>query len=488
MQNQLSPLIIITIIVGYFILLMGISWWASRDSKNESFFVANREAPWYLVAIGMIGASISGVTFISVPGWVKASQFGYMQVVLGYWVGYMIIIGVLLPLYYRLNLISIYTYLERRFGRNAYKIGSAYFLLSRTLGTALRVYLVTLVLHQFIFAAYNIPFIVTVASTLFLIWLYTYRSGVKTIIYTDTVLTFFFLTAVCLTIVIIGRELNLHSVGDYVAKVRASEYSQMFNMDWKSDNYFLKQFFSGIVITVCMTGLDQDIMQKNLTCKNIGEAQKNMFYFSFVLVFVNLLFLSLGVYLYEFAALKGIAVPAKTDELYPMIALQHVSPLVAILFVVGVTASAFSSSDSALTALTTAFCVDFLDFEKKNVEGTRQRTLVHVGFCVLMVIIIVIVRYLNDESIIKQVLKIGGYTYGPLLGLFTFGLFTNRVINNKLVIPVCLAAPILSYILDTNSAAWFGGFKIGFMVLALNGLITFLGLWAISKKGEVIVL
>ncbi len=488
MQNQLSPLIIITIIVGYFILLMGISWWASRDSKNESFFVANREAPWYLVAIGMIGASISGVTFISVPGWVKASQFGYMQVVLGYWVGYMIIIGVLLPLYYRLNLISIYTYLERRFGRNAYKIGSAYFLLSRTLGTALRVYLVTLVLHQFIFAAYNIPFIVTVASTLFLIWLYTYRSGVKTIIYTDTVLTFFFLTAVCLTIVIIGRELNLHSVGDYVAKVRASEYSQMFNMDWKSDNYFLKQFFSGIVITVCMTGLDQDIMQKNLTCKNIGEAQKNMFYFSFVLVFVNLLFLSLGVYLYEFAALKGIAVPAKTDELYPMIALQHVSPLVAILFVVGVTASAFSSSDSALTALTTAFCVDFLDFEKKNVEGTRQRTLVHVGFCVLMVIIIVIVRYLNDESIIKQVLKIGGYTYGPLLGLFTFGLFTNRVIDNKLVIPVCLAAPILSYILDANSAAWFGGFKIGFMVLALNGLITFLGLWAISKKGEAIIL
>jgi Na+/proline symporter len=488
MQNQLSPLIIITIIVGYFILLMGISWWASRDSKNESFFVANREAPWYLVAIGMIGASISGVTFISVPGWVKASQFGYMQVVLGYWVGYMIIIGVLLPLYYRLNLISIYTYLERRFGRNAYKIGSAYFLLSRTLGTALRVYLVTLVLHQFIFAAYNIPFIVTVASTLFLIWLYTYRSGVKTIIYTDTILTFFFLTAVCLTIVIIGRELNLHSVGDYVAKVRASEYSQMFNMDWKSDNYFLKQFFSGIVITVCMTGLDQDIMQKNLTCKNIGEAQKNMFYFSFVLVFVNLLFLSLGVYLYEFAALKGIQVPAKTDELYPMIALQHVSPLVAILFVVGVTASAFSSSDSALTALTTAFCIDFLDFEKKNVEGTRQRTLVHVGFCVLMVIIIVIVRYLNDESIIKQVLKIGGYTYGPLLGLFTFGLFTNRVIDNKLVIPVCLAAPILSYILDANSAAWFGGFKIGFMVLALNGLITFLGLWAISKKGEAIIL
>jgi Na+/proline symporter len=488
MQNQLSPLIIITIIVGYFILLMGISWWASRDSKNESFFVANREAPWYLVAIGMIGASISGVTFISVPGWVKASQFGYMQVVLGYWVGYMIIIGVLLPLYYRLNLISIYTYLERRFGRNAYKIGSAYFLLSRTLGTALRVYLVTLVLHQFIFAAYNIPFIVTVASTLFLIWLYTYRSGVKTIIYTDTILTFFFLTAVCLTIVIIGRELNLHSVGDYVAKVRASEYSQMFNMDWKSDNYFLKQFFSGIVITVCMTGLDQDIMQKNLTCKNIGEAQKNMFYFSFVLVFVNLLFLSLGVYLYEFAALKGIQVPAKTDELYPMIALQHVSPLVAILFVVGVTASAFSSSDSALTALTTAFCIDFLDFEKKNVEGTRQRTLVHVGFCVLMVIIIVIVRYLNDESIIKQVLKIGGYTYGPLLGLFTFGLFTNRVIDNKLVIPVCLAAPILSYILDANSAAWFGGFKIGFMVLALNGLITFLGLWAISKKGEAMVL
>jgi Na+/proline symporter len=484
MQNQLSPLTIISIMVGYFVLLMSISWWASRDTKNESFFVANREAPWYLVAIGMIGASISGVTFISVPGWVKASQFGYMQVVFGYWVGYMIIILVLLPLYYRLNLISIYTYLERRFGTNAYKIGSGYFLLSRTLGTALRVYLVTLVLHQFIFAAYNIPFIITVATTLFLIWLYTYRSGVKTIIYTDTILTIIFLTAVSLTILMIGRELSLNTLGDYVAKVRQSPYSQLFDMDWKSDNYFLKQFFSGIIITVCMTGLDQDIMQKNLTCKNIGEAQKNMFWFSFILVGVNILFLSLGVYLYEFAALKGIAIPAKTDELYPMIALQYAPPLVGILFVVGVTASAFSSSDSALTALTTSFCIDFLNFEKKQVDGTRQRTLVHIGFCVLMVIIILIVRYLNDESIIKQVLKIGGYTYGPLFGLFTFGLFTNRTINDKLVIWVCLAAPVISYVLDANSVAWLNGFKIGFMVLALNGLLTFLGLWAISTKGN----
>ncbi len=437
----------------------------------------------------MIGASLSGVTFISIPGWVGTSQFSYMQVVLGYLVGYFVIATILMPLYYKLNLTSIYTYLEQRFGFWSYKTGASFFLLSRTIGAAFRLFLVAIVLQRFvferftIFGDYHLPFAGTVCITILCIWLYTRKGGIKTIVWTDTLQTLFMLLAVGLSIVLIGRELNLGLSG-MVSAIADSEYSRVFFFDDPTDSkYFYKQFFSGVFIAIVMTGLDQDMMQKNLSCRNIKEAQLNMFSFSGVLVFVNLFFLALGALLYIFANAKGIAIPERTDEFYGLIALDSgLGPVVGAFFILGLIAAAYSSADSALTALTTSFCVDIIDINKKEEqERTSIRRIVHIGVSVLLAIVIIVFRELNDDSVVKSVFIAAGYTYGPLLGLYSFGLFTKLKIRDKWAILVCVASPIITYIINLNSVEWLWGYKFGFEVLILNGFLTFLGLLAISN-------
>jgi SSS family transporter len=480
----LSPLTVILLIAGYFGVLVLISWLTSRggETDNHTFFTANRQSPWYLVAFGMIGASLSGVTFISVPGEVGNSFFSYFQVVLGYLLGYATIIWVLLPLYYRLNLVSIYEYLEQRFGFYSYKTGSVFFILSRVVGASFRLYLVANVLQIAIFETYGFPFWATVAVTILLIWLYTFRGGIKTIVFTDTLQTLFMLLAVGISIYLIGDEMGL-GLSQLVDTVSESKLSKMFFFDDPYDGkYFWKQFISGAFITIVMTGLDQDMMQKNLTVKTLKDAQKNMFWFSIVLVGVNLLFLTLGVMLYQYADTMGIALPEKSDELYPILALHYFSPLVAAMFLLGIIAAAYSSADSALTALTTSFCVDILGLDKGGKIGSKQtRLYVHIGFSVLLLIVILIFNALNDKSVINQLFRAAGYTYGPLLGLFAFGQLTRLSIKDNLAPLVCVLSPIVSFIIDTNSKEWLGGFEFGFFILLLNGSLTFIGLLLISR-------
>ncbi len=472
----------LTILVIYFVILIAISFYTARGADTTTFFTANRQSPWYLVAFGMIGTSISGVTFVSVPGAVGKIQFSYFQVVLGYAVGYWVIATILMPMYYRLNLISIYGYLEKRFGFWSYKTGSAFFLLSRTIGSAVRMYVAVQVLQLAIFDSLGVPFEVTVLIAMALIFVYTFKGGVKTIIITDTLQTFFLLMALVLTIYLIGKQLDL-GVGDLFSTVRDSKYSKIFVWDWANKHHFVKDFLSGAFIAIVMTGLDQDLMQKNLTCKSIGEAQKNMFWFYVVLVFVNLLFLSLGVLLYIYSEKMGIPIPLKTDDLYPSLALgNQFGTLAAVTFLLGITAATYASSDSALTALTTSFCIDFLNIEKYE-EAKRQRLkhYVHIGFTIVFIIVIIIFRALNSQEVISAVFSIAGYTYGPLLGLFAFGLYLKRPLKDKLVPFVCIASPFLTYFIEEFTKASFN-FEFGFSKLMLNGLITFIGLWLLSRK------
>ena len=496
-MNQLSPLAILGTITAYFGLLMFISYRTGRDANNRNFFLAGRKAPWLLVAIGMIGTSLSGVTFISIPGVVGLESaagsniepynksFSYMQMVLGYLLGYLVVATVLMPLYYKLKLVSIYEYLEKRLGFFAYKTGAGFFLLSRTIGAAFRLYLVAIVFQKFVFEPLGVPFFVTVLGTIILIWVYTFRGGIKTIIWTDAIQTISMLLAVILTIVAVAQSLETN-VGGLVDMVRQSNYSQIFFFEngWNDPNNFFKQFISGALITIVMSGLDQDIMQKNLSCKTIGDAQKNMFTFSIILVFANLLFLSLGAILYIYASQVGIELPAKSDQLFPTIALQNLSPYVGLVFIIGLIAAAYSSADSALTALTTSFCVDFLDFEKKEDEEEKKKTriIVHIAFSVLLFLTIIIFNSVSNAAVISELFKAATYTYGPLLGLFAFGLLTRLKVRERLVIPVCLLAPIVSYFIDIYSARFLFGFQFGYTILALNGLLTFLGLLAISYK------
>ncbi|NDK54624.1 sodium:solute symporter [Pontibacter fetidus] len=477
----MSSTLIISLIVGYFLILITISWFTSKNTDSETFFLANRQSPWYIVAFGMIGTSLSGVTFVSIPGMVEKAQFSYLQLVLGYLLGYFVIATVLMPLYYRLNLVSIYTYLEQRFGYWSYKTGAAFFMLSRTLGASIRLFLVAGVLQLAVFDDLGVPFAISVIITILLIWVYTFRGGMKTIIWTDTFQTTAMLIAVVTTIWLISDELNMGFQG-MIDKVQASQYSQVFFWDVKDSKYFLKQFFSGAFIAIVMTGLDQDMMQKNLSCKNIGEAQKNMFWFSIILVFVNILFLTLGALLYIYANSKGITLPAKGDDVFPFLALNHFTPFLGIVFILGIIAITYASADSALTALTTSFCVDFLNFsERSEHERVRLRYIVHFGVSVVMVLVIIAFDVLNSESVITAVFKVAGYTYGPLLGLYTFGLYTKRAIRDKFVPAICIIAPILTYIISANSVEWLYGYEFGFEVLILNGFLTFAGLYAISS-------
>ena len=481
----MTPTLVVTIIVIYFGVLILISYITSRGADTTTFFTANRQSPWYLVAFGMIGSSLSGVTFISVPGNVGKIGLGYFQVVLGYLVGYWVIIGVLMPLYYRLNLVSIYTYLERRFNFWSYKTGAFFFLISRTIGSALRLYLAATVLQLFLFDAWGVPFFVTVATTLALIWVYTFKGGIKTIVYTDAFQTLFLVSAVVIAVWQIADGMDL-SFSGMVSAVVGSDYSRMFYFDDpNSPLFFFKQFLGGALITITMTGMDQEIMQKNLTCKTLGDAQKNMFWFSIILVVVNLLFLTLGVLLYLYSDANNFTIPGSTDELFPSLALREFSLIVGIFFLLGITASSYASADSALAGLTTSFCIDFLNFkDKPESVKKRQKFIVHVGFSLLFLVIIVIFREINEKSVIDAVLNIAGYTYGPLLGLFTFGLTTRFQVNDRLVPLVCVLSPLLSYVISMNSQVWFSGYVFSIEILFVNGLITYLGLLLVSKRGE----
>lgn len=480
----MNPQVVLVVISAYFLLLFLISWFTSRKVTADTFFTGDRQSPWFLVAFGMIGASLSGVTFISVPGEVGNSNFFYFQVVLGYTLGYFTIAKVLLPLYYRLNLVSIYSYLEDRFGFWSYKTGSFFFILSRALGSSLRLYLVASVLQLILFDSLGIPFWVSVLITVGLIWLYTHRGGIKTVVWTDTLQTLFMLLAVIITIFLIGKDLGIQSLGDYLSKVSEDSRSEIFNWDWKAGTNFFKQFISGAFITIVMTGLDQDMMQKNLTCRTLGDAQKNMFWFTTILVVVNLLFLSLGVMLYLYAETKGIALPSRSDELFPLLATQHFSAFAGIVFVLGITAAAYSSADSTLTALTTSFCYDFLEIERKYAPEKRVaiRKKVHIAFTGLMYILILAFYFLNDQSVINSVFIIAGYTYGPLLGLYSFGLFTKLQTNDRWVPAIAVIAPLLTFVISSNSEKWLWGYKFGFEALILNGALMFLGLYLLRKK------
>lgn len=480
----MSSTLILSIIVGYFALLVLISFITGyHNTDNDAFFRGKRKSPWPIVAIGMVGSSLSGVTFVSVPGMVRGIDMTYMQTVLGFFVGYLIIAHVLLPLYYKLNLTTIYTYLDERMGRNAYKTGASFFLLSKTIGAAARLYLVTLILQNYVFSTWNIPYIATVAFTLLLIWLYTYRSGIKTIVWTDTLQTLCLLA----TLVIIIWELSVGLDLDFkqtVDTITSNEHFRIFVFDdWHSKQNFFKQFISGIFITIVMTGLDQDMMQKNLSCKNLISAQKNMYFYGFAFTPVNFLFLSLGILLLVFAQTKGIALPAQSDDILPMFATSGMlGNSMLIFFTIGIIAAAFSSADSALTALTTSFCIDILEVNHENeAKAKRTRLAVHFIISILFAIIIVIFKALNNTSVIDAIYIIASYTYGPLLGLFTFGLFTKRQPNDRFIPYICIASPFACYALDYIVSAN-TGYRFGYEMLMINGLITFVALWLVSNN------
>lgn len=488
----MSPGLLLTFIIGYFLVLLVISWLTSRNSSdNDTFFVANRNSKWYLVAFGMIGTALSGVTFISVPGKVGApsgDQFAYFQFVLGNAAGFIIIATVLLPLYYRMKLTSIYSYIEHALGTWSYKTAAGIFLISRVIGSAFRLYLVVIVLQKFIFDSYGVPFAATVLICLILIWAYTYKGGLKTIIITDSLQTLFLVSSVFLSIFFICRAMDYNLI-EAINAIGSSGYSKIFFFDdfMTSRFHISKEFIGGLFITVGMTGLDQDLMQKNLSLKNIREAQKNMFSFTGVFVVINIFFLCVGALLAMYATRYGITV-AKTDYLYPTIALQYLGIVPAIIFMLGLTAATFATTDSALTALTTSFCVDFLNFNKgKDVNSKKMinvRHWVHIGFSGLLFLTIIIFNAINNDAVVSAIFKVASYTYGPLLGLYSFGLFVgNRQVRDKLVPFICLISPAVCYWLSSNSAALFG-YTFDNELILINGIITFVGLLLTSQKSE----
>jgi Na+/proline symporter len=494
----MAPGILLSFLLGYFIILLSISYFTSKKSSdNSTFFTANRNSKWYLVAFGMIGTALSGVTFVSVPGEVgnpAGNEFKYFQFVLGNAIGFILIATVLLPLYYRMNLTSIYTYIEERLGTYSYKTAASIFLLSRTIGSSFRLYLVVIVLQRFIFDSYGVPFWATVLISLGLIWSYTYKGGLKTIIITDTLQTIFLVLSVILTIFFICDSLDLN-IFQAFETIKNSGYSKVFFYeDFITSKFHVsKQLLGGIFVTIAMTGLDQDMMQKNLSCKNIGEAQKNMFTFTAVFVVINIFFLSVGALLYVYASKNGIALPLdsitgkpRTDFLFPEIALNHLAAVPAIVFMLGLTAATFATTDSALTALTTSFCVDFLGFSKKedinSKASIRNRHLVHIGFSFFMFLVVVLFNAVNNAAVVSAIFVVASYTYGPLLGLYGFGLFVkSRGVRDKLVPIICLISPAVCYFLNANSATLMGGYVFDNELIVVNGLITFIGLIFISK-------
>ena len=477
----MKPAYILLLIVVYFSVLMLISYLTGKSADNKTFFKADNSSPWYLVAFGMIGASLSGVTFISVPGWVESQNMSYFQMVLGYVVGYAVIGLVLLPLYYKLNLTSIYTYLEDRFGKYSYKTGASFFLLSRTIGAAFRLFLVANVLQIILFDAYGVPFWMTVSITILLIWLYTFKGGMKTIVWTDTLQTLFMLIAVGVCIYTISNEMEISNIFAYIADNDLSK--TFFFEDVNAGNYFWKRFLAGAFVAIVMTGLDQDMMQKNLTCRNLKDAQKNMFWFTIVLVIVNFFFLALGVLLTDYAQQNGI--DAHKDQLFPIIATKGTLGLAtAIFFLLGLIAAAYSSADSALTSLTTSFSIDILEIDKKENKKDQEKTRkkIHVLFSLILVATILAFKYfIADQSVIAKIFTFANYTYGPLLGLYAFGLFTKLKVKDKMVPFICLISPFITYFLNYVALETVG-FDFGFSLLILNGCITFAGLYFFKRK------
>ncbi|MCH1548081.1 MAG: sodium:solute symporter [Flavobacteriaceae bacterium] len=516
-MNSLQISIVIAL---YFIVLLIISKITGKKDNNSDFFKAGKKAPWYLVAFGMVGASLSGVTFISVPGWIEGSQFSYFQVVLGYFAGYIIVSRVLLPVYYKLNVTSIYEYLDSRFGTIAHKTGAIYFFISRLLGASFRLFLVAIVLQQFLFEKLGIPYFITVIISIALIWVYTNKGGIKTIIWTDTLQTFFMVAAVGISIYSILNSLDLNFI-EYLNSNEFSKFNKVFYFENIYDKqHFLKSFIGGAFVTICMTGLDQDMMQKNLTCKSLKDAQKNMLWFSIVLVIVTALFMVLGSLLFVYKAKNGIEIPMlngqiKTDLLFPEIALNgNLGILLSLTFILGLIAAAYSSADSALTSLTTSYCVDFIDISKKSEKDQiKTRKKVHLLMSFILVLIIILFKYVLSNNVIDSLLTVAGYTYGPLLGLFTFGLFTSFKIDEQKIIPIVIIAPIITLLLnyfpviysyyyvdlinceylnviECLSLNWSelsvyaknNYYQFGYELLPINGLLTFLGLLIIRKK------
>ena len=481
----MDPLLIGVIIIAYFLMLIGVSFLTAKKSDNDTFFLGNRKSPWYVVAIAMIGASLSGVTFVSVPGWVSSTGFSYMQMVFGYLLGYIVIANVLLPLFYRMNLTSIYGYLEQRFGVVTYKTGAILFLLSKLVGAAARLYLMASVLQLTLFDALNIPFGLTVAVTIALIWAYTFRGGMKTIIWTDMVQAILMIASVVLTFILIIRDMDLKLV-DAVTLISQSQFSKIFEFsDWSSTQYFWKQFFAGAFLTIVMTGLDQDMMQKNLTCKNLKEARKNMYWYSVAFIPVNLIFLALGALLLIYASQMNIPLPERADDLFPLIATGGYLPqVVGILFMLGLVAAAYSSADSAMAALTTSFSIDILSINKMD-EGkaVRTRRWVHIGIALVMGFVIVLLRVLHLDTIISTIFTVAGYTYGPLLGLFAFGLTCKLKPRDHLVPIIAIATPLLTAFIDWNAEAWWG-WKLGYEKLILNGMMAYLLLLLFSVRNQ----
>lgn len=481
----MSPVSVLVTIFIYFIILFAVSYIAGRKADNQGFFVGNRKSAWYVVAFAMIGASISGVTFISVPGMVGASNFAYMQMVLGFVAGQMIIAFVLTPLFYKMNLVSIYGYLENRFGASSYKTGAWFFFISKMLGAAVRLFLVCAVLQLLVFTPLHLPFILNVVFTLVLVWLYTFQGGVKTLIWTDSLKSFCLVVSVALTIFFIASDLDLDFMG-VINAVKENDLSRIFFFDDVNDKrYFFKQFMAGAFTMIAMTGLDQDMMQRNLSCKNFKDAQKNMITSILSQVVVILLFLMLGVLLYVFAAQKGITMPEKSDELFPMIATQGYFPvIVGVLFIVGLVSSAYSAAGSALTALTTSFTVDILESTKKHTDERVAviRKRVHVGMAVVMGLTIVVFNLMNNTSVIDAVYTLASYTYGPILGLFAFGIFTKKQVRDKYIPIVAIVSPILCFVLQRNSEVWFNGYSFSYELLIFNALFTFIGLCLLIKR------
>lgn len=478
-----SGITILIIILVYFGLLYLISHFVSKKgTDNETFFLGNRKSTWWVVAIAMISSSISGVTFISVPGMVGGQDMTYMQMVFGFFFGYVVIAFLLLPLYYKLNLVTIYGYLRERYGYSSYKTGAVFFILSKIIGAATRLYLVVMILHALVFSRWGIPFYVTVSGMVLLIWAYTHKSGIKTIIWTDMLQTF---SLVATLVLIIWQVMSRMDMGmaEVVETIKISEHSRIFVFDdWGSPQNFFKQFLSGIFITIVMTGLDQDMMQKNLSCKNLKDAQKNMLSYGLTFAPINFLFLSLGILLLVFASKEGIALPAMADQILPMLASEYLGLPVLIFFTIGIIAAAFSSADSALASLTTSVCIDLINIEKKQKEEARKmRNKVHIGICILFTLIIFIIAALKQDSIIVVIFKIASYTYGPLLGLFAFGLFTKVNIRDKYTPIVCVLAPLLCFALEWVLKQRYG-YSVGYEILILNGGLTMLGLWIISSR------
>ena len=476
----MSAGVAITILLAYFCMLMVIGYFTSKKSSATTFYNANRSAPWYLVAFGMVGVSLSGVTFISVPGEVGNTQWSYLALVIGNCIGYMVIALVLLPIFYKMNLISIYGWLEKRYGSKTRKSGSILFLISQLIGASFRLFLIVSVLQIAFFNAIGIPLWCTVLITLMFVWLYTFRGGIKTLIWTDTIQTIFMLLSLFVSIIIICKELNF-SIGEATNAIVQSDYSNIFNWDWKSSQNTIKQLIAGISITIAINGLDQNMMQKNLTCSTLKECQKNMFSFSGMFLFTNILFLTLGALLYIYANSKGVAIPGKSDQLFPTLALNHFGMFAGFCFLLGVTAAAYSSVDSSLTAMTTAFCCDFMWVNSEN-PRPKLRVVIHLLFSLLMAAIIIIFNSTNNSSVVSAVFTAVGYTYGPILGLFIFGLITRKAIKERYVPYICIASPIIAWFINRYSETILFGYKFGFEILLLNALITIIGLTIISSS------